>query len=111
MSTDDHTGLETAVSLRHGANLHHGAGGKPGGHGARRILRRDGDKRRLAVEFRRLLQSSALLEDLHALLRKACPPMPTDHDLAPDIERATELVSGPALTELVKQQAGMTVLS
>jgi histidine ammonia-lyase len=62
------------------------------------------------VEFLRPLQSSAVLEEVHALLRKACPPMPTDHYLAPDIERATALVSGPALAQLLHERTGMVVL-
>jgi histidine ammonia-lyase len=62
------------------------------------------------IEFLRPLQSSAALEQVHALLRKTCPPMPTDHYLAPDIERATALVSGPSLSELVRLHTGMVVL-
>ena len=62
------------------------------------------------IEFLRPLKSSAALEEVHALLRKTCPPMPTDHYLAPDIERATELVSGPALAALVRDGMGMVVL-
>ena len=63
------------------------------------------------IEFLRPLRSSAPLEDMHALLRERCPAMPTDHYLAPDIERAFALVNddgprGPAAllrarTELV----------
>ncbi len=62
------------------------------------------------VEFLRPLKSSAALETVHALLREACPPMPTDHYLAPDIERATALVSGPALAALAAEKTGMIVL-
>jgi len=63
------------------------------------------------IEFLRPLRSSAPLEDMHARLRERCPAMPTDHYLAPDIERAFALVNddgprGPAAllrarTELV----------
>ena len=63
------------------------------------------------IEFLRPLRSSAPLEDMHALLRERCPAMPSDHYLAPDIERAFALVNddgprGPAAllrarTELV----------
>lgn len=62
------------------------------------------------IEFLRPLTSSAPLEQVHALLRKTCPPMPSDHYLAPDIERATELVSGPELAALVREQTGLVVL-
>ncbi|WP_144007072.1 histidine ammonia-lyase [Pelomonas sp. KK5] len=49
------------------------------------------------IEFLRPLKSSATLEAVHALLRKTCPPMPDDHYLAPDIERATALVADGSL--------------
>jgi histidine ammonia-lyase len=44
------------------------------------------------IEFLRPLKSSAPLEAAHALLRQACPAMPQDRYLAPDIERAAGLV-------------------
>ena len=44
------------------------------------------------IEFLRPLKSSFPLEAAHALLRQHCPAMPVDRYLAPDIERATELV-------------------
>ena len=62
------------------------------------------------IEFLRPLKSSAALEQVHALLRKTCPPMPTDHCLAPSIEAATALVSGDALAQMVKTVGGMVVL-
>ena len=49
------------------------------------------------IEFLRPLQSSPVLEQIHALLRQTCPPMPDDHYLAPDIERAAALVADGAL--------------
>ena len=61
------------------------------------------------IEFLRPLKSSAPLVAVHALLREVCPPTPTDHDLAPDIERATELASSGKLTAWV-QQTGLVVL-
>jgi histidine ammonia-lyase len=61
------------------------------------------------IEFLRPLKSSGPLEAVHALLREVCPPMPTDHYLAPEIERATELVASGRLTAWV-QQAGLVVL-
>ena len=57
------------------------------------------------IEFLRPLKSSATLEQVHALLRQACPPMPEDHYLAPDIERATALVASGSFAA----HAGLTV--
>jgi histidine ammonia-lyase len=54
------------------------------------------------IEFLRPLASSAALEQAHALLRTACPPMPEDHYLAPDIEAATALVHGGALAHILR---------
>ena len=62
-------------------------------------------------EFLRPLKSSAALEEAHALLRQACPPMPGDHYLAPDIENAAVLVAGPKLAELVSRVTGFATLS
>jgi hypothetical protein len=52
------------------------------------------------IEFLRPLASSAALEEAHALLRRHCAPMLTDHYLAPDIERASALVREGALSHL-----------
>src|SRR6267378_7069647 len=49
------------------------------------------------IEFLRPLRSSPPLEAVHALLRTHCPSINTDRYLAPDIERATELITGGAL--------------
>ena len=62
-------------------------------------------------EFLRPLMSSAALEEAHAMLRQACPPMPGDHYLAPDIENAAVLVAGPKLAELVSRVTGFATLS
>jgi len=62
-------------------------------------------------EFLRPLKSSAALEAVHALLRQACPPMPDDHYLAPDIERAAGLVAGPQLATLVTRETGFATLA
>ena len=45
------------------------------------------------IEFLRPLHSSAALEQAHALLRAHCPRVDRDRYLAPDIERATALVT------------------
>ncbi|MCV2361449.1 histidine ammonia-lyase [Paucibacter sp. TC2R-5] len=62
-------------------------------------------------EFLRPLQSSAALEQVHALVRKTCPAMPTDHYMAPDIAHAFELVGSGELTALVQDVGGLVVLS
>ncbi|MCV2357209.1 histidine ammonia-lyase [Paucibacter sp. B2R-40] len=62
-------------------------------------------------EFLRPLQSSAALEQVHALVRKTCPAMPTDHYMAPDIAHAFELVGSGELTALVEGVGGLVVLS
>jgi histidine ammonia-lyase len=62
-------------------------------------------------EFLRPLKSSAALEEVHALLRHACPPMPDDHYLAPDIERAAALVAASELAALVSRETGFSTLA
>ena len=62
------------------------------------------------IEFLRPLRSSAVLEEVHALVRKTCPPMPSDHYLAPDIEHAFELVGSGALGQLLSRDTGLVVL-
>jgi len=54
------------------------------------------------IEFLRPLKSSTALEQVHALLRSRCPPMPTDRYLAPDIERATSLVLDGSLARILR---------
>ena len=62
------------------------------------------------IEFLRPLRSSAALEQAHALLRAQCPAMPTDRYLAPDIERATALVTGGALSAVFRGLEGLPAL-
>jgi histidine ammonia-lyase len=62
------------------------------------------------IEFLRPLTSSAPLEKVHALLRQHCPAMPSDHYLAPDIERATALVEDGALATQLHQVVGLPIL-
>jgi histidine ammonia-lyase len=52
------------------------------------------------IEFLRPLRSSPALEQAHALLRAQCP-RECDRYLAPDIERATALVHGGALSRVL----------
>ncbi|WP_374585303.1 histidine ammonia-lyase [Ideonella dechloratans] len=54
------------------------------------------------IEFLRPLASSSALEEAHALLRRHCAPMLTDHYLAPDIERAGALVREGALSGIFR---------
>jgi len=62
------------------------------------------------VEFLRPLRSSAALEQAHALLRAECAAMPTDRYLAPDIERATALVTTGALSSVFRNLDGLPTL-
>ena len=54
------------------------------------------------IEFLRPLQSSAALEQAHALLRREIPAMDQDRYLAPDIEHATTLVRNGALSRILR---------
>lgn len=58
------------------------------------------------VEFLRPLKSSAALEQAHALLRAKCPSIEVDRYLAPDIEAATALVTGGALSAVFRALPG-----
>lgn len=54
------------------------------------------------IEFLRPLRSSAVLEQVHALLRSHCLPMMQDRYLAPDIELATALVTDGTLAAMLR---------
>jgi histidine ammonia-lyase len=62
------------------------------------------------IEFLRPLTSSTALEQAQALLRAACPSVERDRYLAPDIERATKLVSDGALSRVLRTLAGLPAL-
>jgi len=62
------------------------------------------------LEFLRPLRSSAPLEEAHALLRKSCPAMHGDRYLAPDIERAADLVRKGAVAGILKMCQGLAPL-
>jgi histidine ammonia-lyase len=62
------------------------------------------------IEFLRPLQSSAALEQAHALLRQHIPAMHQDRYLAPDIEHATTLVRNGALSRIFKALPGLPQL-
>lgn len=55
------------------------------------------------IEFLRPLTSSPALEEVHALVRRACPAMPQDRYLAPDIERATQLVRDGSVGSILRR--------
>jgi histidine ammonia-lyase len=62
------------------------------------------------IEYLRPLTSSDPLEQAHALLRQHCPPVDRDRYLAPDIERATALVTGGALSGVFQALQGLPAL-
>jgi histidine ammonia-lyase len=62
------------------------------------------------VDFLRPLRSSQALEQAHALLRAQCASMPTDRYLAPDIERATALVTQGSLSTVFRNIDGLPTL-
>lgn len=55
------------------------------------------------IDFLRPLQSSAILEEVHALLRQHVPKMVQDRYLAPDIAHASALVQSGALARILRQ--------
>jgi len=62
------------------------------------------------IEFLRPLTSSSPLESALALLRHECPSVDQDRTLAPDIERATALLRGGALSRVFREVPGVPAL-
>jgi histidine ammonia-lyase len=62
------------------------------------------------IEFLRPLASSPAIESALALLRRECPSVERDRYLAPDIERATTLVTSGALARILRGLAGLPAL-
>jgi histidine ammonia-lyase len=62
------------------------------------------------IDFLRPLTSSAALEHAHRLLRAQCPSITTDRYMAPEIERATALVTGGALSGVVRSLPDLPAL-
>jgi histidine ammonia-lyase len=62
------------------------------------------------IEFLRPLTSSSPLESALALLRRECPSVERDRTLAPDIERATALLRGGALSRVFREVPGVPAL-
>jgi len=62
------------------------------------------------IEFLRPLQTSAALEQVHALLRQNIPAMVQDRYLSSDIEHATQLVRDGSLSRLLRALPGLPSL-
>ena len=62
------------------------------------------------IDFLRPLTSSPALEAVHALLRETCPSVQVDRYLAPDIERATALVTDGTLSRILQTLPGLPTL-
>ena len=62
------------------------------------------------IDFLRPLQSSDVLEQVHALLRAQCPAMMQDRYLAPDIETAGTLVADGSLARILRTLPALPAL-
>jgi histidine ammonia-lyase len=62
------------------------------------------------VDFLRPLSTSESLERVHAALRSQCPSVERDRYLAPDIERASALVTGGTLARILRSLPGLPAL-
>jgi histidine ammonia-lyase len=62
------------------------------------------------IEFLRPLRSSFALELAHSLLRDFCPAVDQDRSMAPDIERATALVTNGSLSRVFRTLPGLVAL-
>ncbi len=62
------------------------------------------------IDFLRPLQSSALLEEVHALLRQHVPKMVQDRYLASDIAQASALVKSGALARIMRKLSDVPAL-
>ena len=62
------------------------------------------------IDFLRPLTSSPALEAAHALLRQRCPSVESDRYLAPDIDRATLLVTDGSLSRIFRKLPRLPVL-
>lgn len=62
------------------------------------------------IDFLRPLRSSVALEQAHALLRAQCPSVDVDRHLAPDIERATALVTDGSLSRVFRSLPDLPAL-
>jgi histidine ammonia-lyase len=62
------------------------------------------------IDFLRPLRSSPALEEVHALVRAGSPRVDADRYLAPDIERATLLVTDGSLSRIFRRLPRLPVL-
>jgi histidine ammonia-lyase len=62
------------------------------------------------IEFLRPLRSSPPLEAVHALVRQHSPSIEVDRYLAPDLEKATELVTNGALARILRELPALPAL-
>jgi histidine ammonia-lyase len=62
------------------------------------------------IDFLRPLRSAPPLEDAHALVRSRCPSLVQDRALAPDIERATALVTDGELSRVFRALPNLPAL-
>ena len=62
------------------------------------------------IEFLRPLTSSAALEAAHFALREVCPSISRDRYMAPEIERATALVTDGSLSRVFRTLRGLPAL-
>ncbi len=97
---EDHVSMATFAARRLGAMIDN----------TRHILAIEWLAAAQGIDFLRPLASSPVLERAHALLRAACPAMPTDRYLAPDIAHAAALLQGGALADLLQDCPGLPAL-
>jgi histidine ammonia-lyase len=62
------------------------------------------------IDFLRPMKSSRVLETVHALVRKQCATLSEDRYLAPDIERATTLVTDGSLARILRTLPALPAL-
>jgi histidine ammonia-lyase len=62
------------------------------------------------IDFLRPLTSSPALEEVHALLRQRCPSVQRDRYLAPDVDRATLLVTDGSLSRIFRRLPRLPML-
>jgi histidine ammonia-lyase len=62
------------------------------------------------IDFLRPLKSSPALEAAHSLVRSHCPSVARDRHLAPDIDRATQLVCDGSLSRIFRTLPGLPAL-
>jgi histidine ammonia-lyase len=62
------------------------------------------------IEFLRPLTSSVALEQVHTVLRSDTPAMAQDRYLAPDIDRASQLVRDGSLARILRTLPGLPTL-